>query len=185
MSALENSLQTLTGSIQEYMRFISWNLEEGILSKLKCYASLYAANTEVLHSKQLQLDKFAHDAWRASLESLDILRMIPDQKDNLSLYECLRERLSHLTTLFKKLGKLLAELLLEFSKDENVLYFILRNKEKLDQIFGAGFVKKTFLRMYPKGIEQAEEFVKKRYTVRGFDHLIGSITTKFSELDAN
>lgn len=182
METLQASLEALSGSLQEYMRFISWNLEEGILSKLKCYASLFAANSEFLHSKRLQLEKNASQAWKASLEALDILRLIHEQKQDLSLYENLYHRLNYLTAMFKKLGKLLAELILEFAMDENVLFFILRHKEKLDGIYGEGFVKKMFIKMYPDGINEAEKFVKRKYAKRGFDNLLMIIASKFTEL---
>jgi hypothetical protein len=182
METLQNSLKALSGSLQEYMRFISWNLEEGILSKLKSYAALFAANAEILHSKHLQLEKYANQAWKVSLESLEVLRLIQEQRDDLSLYEDLYQRLSHLTAIFKKLGKLLAELILEFSLDENVLFFILRHKEKLDHIYGTGFVKKTFIKMYPDGIAEAEEYIKRQYANRGFNHLLMVISSKFTEL---
>lgn len=182
MESLQNSLQALSGSLQEYMRFISWNLEEGILSKLKSYTALFAANAEILHSKHLQLEKHANQAWKVSLESLEILRLIQEQKEDLSLYENLYQRLNHLTAIFKKLGKLLAELILEFYLDENVLFFILRHKEKLDCIYGTGFVKKIFIKMYPDGITEAEKYVKKQYANRGFDNLLMVIGSKFTEI---
>lgn len=182
MDNLERSLQTLSGSLQEYMRFFSWNLEEGILSKLKCYTALFAANAEIMHSKHLQLEKYSNQAWKISLESLDMMRLIQHKKNDLSLYESLYQSLSHLTAVFKKFGKLLAELILEFSQDENVLFFVLRHKEKLDCIYGAGFVKKLFIKMYPEGIAEAEQYLKTKYAKRGFNNLLLVIASKFTEL---
>jgi hypothetical protein len=182
MDNLKKSLEILSGSLQEYMRFFSWNLEEGILSKLKIYAALFVANAEILHSKSLQLEKYSNLAWKSSLESLEIMRLIQNQQSDLSLYESLHERLNYLTTIFKKLGRLLAELILEFSLDENVLFFVLRYKEKLDTIYGVGFVKRLFLKMYPEGITEAEKYLKHKYAKRGFNNLLLVITSKFSEL---
>ena len=76
----------------------------------------------------------------------------------------------------------MADLILEFSLDENVLFFILRHKDKLDSIYGEGFVKKIFNKMYPDGINEAENYVKKKYAKRGFHNLLMVIASKFTEL---
>jgi hypothetical protein len=178
---VEKLIHSLAGASHDYMRFFSWNTQEGILSKLKGYTALFASNNK--NNKHGLLEKFANDAWKTSVESLDILYLIRQEKDDMLLLgEALYRKLDVLKTVFKKFGKLVAELILEFSQDENVLFFILKQKSKLEDIYGIGFVKRIFAEMYPEDILKVKHFLKKQYLQRGFGNLLGSISEKCSQL---
>lgn len=66
-----------------------------------------------------------------------------------------------------------------YKKDENVLFFLLMNHEKLDVLFGKQGTAKAFRNTIE--FEEAKRWISKQYEKRGFSHLIPHIHTTIDE----
>lgn len=174
IDALSTHITTLSGSAHDYMRLFAWG-DDGILSKLKNYCSLFAQNSEDYSKVHLAISREANKAWLLSLEVLDLMH------DTHSGEE-LSDAILKIKHTLSRLKRLIAEVVLEFRKDENVLFFILRQHEKLESLHREGFTKKILQKMYPKGLKELERFMIKGYTARGFHHLLPFIRTKIEQL---
>jgi len=70
-----------------------------------------------------------------------------------------------------------------FSDDENILFFLLKNSERIDALNGKGFSEKLLLSMYPGGLDTLLHYLQCRFSERGFSRLLPTITHKLSILD--
>lgn len=172
-----SSIIELTGSCKNSTTFFSWDNENGILARLKNYCACFT-HLDDKKSNLLASEMYfrINQAFLNSLQSLDILRHLNSQEAYL------QKSLKKIVDQMKRFSKALASLLLQFKDDENVIFFLLRHKKELDQIYGKQFVFKLINRMYPKGIEEASNFVLKQYKKRGFHHFIPVIKKKIAEL---
>lgn len=181
---LQLPIRILAGCHKDHSRYFALNQENGIFPRLKAYSAILIHNGEAHDKSLLALNHQITKAWLLCIESLDafsLLQAHPLEKDYLT---ALHRLLKKLMTSTLKLRKLIAEIILSFNADENVLFFVLRHKEQLDKIYGAGFVKKIFRKMYPDGLAKADQFLRHRYTNRGFENLAVVITSKIAELQA-
>jgi len=176
---LKNHITTLSGSAHDYMRLFAWG-DDGILAKLKNYCSLFTQTKINLGHNQEELYKEANKAWLLSLEALDIIRVLSQHKSHSEDALCSITKKMH--NSIEKIRKLLEQIVLHFSHDENILMFILRNQEALEKLHKRNFVKHVLNAMYPKGLEAAQKLLVKKYTARGFSQLIPFIRSKISQL---
>ena len=110
IQSLKKSIQVLSGSSLEYMRYFSWNQEDGILAKLKCYSSFFVENADIPKKTHLSLEQYSNQAWKLCIESLDIIRLITSQPRQKILYETLPLKLGKLMSAIKKIEKLIERL---------------------------------------------------------------------------
>lgn len=183
LNKLGSAISSLTGRTQEYMRIFTWNLNDGILAKLKSYCSYYANNIAAQQPDISAVQKHADRAWINCLESADILRRM-DKSTHIhpSDREELQEKLSRTLQRLQQLASVLSKQLLQFRDDENVLFFLLRFSRSLDSIYEEGFVLKLFSKMFSDGIPAAKAKLSVRYAERKFEHLLPQITQKLSTL---
>lgn len=189
---LKSHIGKLGGSSQDYMRFFSWN-EDGILAKLKNICAFFLQNQDVESKDAQNLHRFSHRAWLLCLRSLDIMRLMEHEYilDNLrkskplsSHYELLLQTLEKIKLSVQRMTRIIARLITLFRDDENVIFFLLRYKEQLNELYGPKFVIKLIIQMYPAGLKEASDFLLKKYANRGFDNLLPIIASKISELEA-
>jgi hypothetical protein len=168
---IEVHLAKLSGGAMEYMRLFSWN-DDSILAKLKNYCHLFLAYE---HEKAKEMSEQADKAWLLSFEAIGELK-----KGNLPE---LNNALSKLNRCLKRIAKLALQMTQHFQRDENVIFFLMRNQEKLDMLYGRKFTKKLLLKMFPDGLEEVQAFLIKKYSLRNFDHLIPLIRKKIIYLN--
>lgn len=72
----------------------------------------------------------------------------------------------------QKLYHLLEKLFEECQKDENLLFFLLKNKAAIDSLMGSDYLYHFLLKIYPKGLSSLEEMLCDHYHERGFFSLI-------------
>jgi hypothetical protein len=191
---LKSCISKLAGSSQEYMRFFSWNNEDGALAKLKNNCAYFSQNSEYEEKDIRNLHRFAHKAWLLCLRALDMMRLIeheslldePNSEESPDSHLALLMQTIHKVNLsIERVAALIVRLFTQFREDENVVFFLLRYKEQLNELYGTNFVFKLLLQMYPKGLKQASHFLLKKYAGRGFDNLLPIIASKISELEAS
>lgn len=169
----------LAGYTQQYMRIFTWNLNDGIIAKLKNYTTYFANNLEKQDTDAANLEHSAERAWFNCLECLDLFQ----EQYSLSFNEtanlpALNKITESLHSRLKKLATVTAQILPEFRDDENALLFLLKHQKELAPIYKPGFLKKLFLTLFPNGKEEAECFLNKRYTGRNFKQILPTITEK-------
>lgn len=176
---LKTHITKLSGSAHDYMRLFAWG-DDGILAKLKNYCALFSQNKIGLGREQFDISREANKAWLLSLEALDIIRVISDQPSKASK-EPISLIIKKIKLTITRLKKLMIKIACHFRNDENVLLFILRHHEGLDQLHRRGFVKILLSEMYPKNINEAQKFLIKKYTARGFTELVPFIRSTFEK----
>lgn len=163
---IANTMAKLSGASSHHMRLFSWGLDSGILARLKNYCAFFSDNLQD-ESDIVAMYRCADKAWLLSLECLD---------------NSTEEGVNKVSSQLSKFGKLVDKVALQFSDDENVVYFFLRHHQEFDQVVSRSFVYKLLNKMYPRGVSEAERFLVSRYSKRGFDSLLPAISSKIVEL---
>ena len=76
----------------------------------------------------------------------------------------------------------LERFLLVCNENENLILFLLKNKEEIDQIMGKGHLRKFLEKMHPEGLEKLGEKMCDRYHQRGFFSQIPEFKLLLSDL---
>lgn len=173
----------LVGTLNDSYRLFTWAPENGSLAKLRSYCSYFAHSADPHDNVLIPLVHAVEQNWLLSLVCLDDIRLIERTKSTPAQRTKLTKSLKELTTGLQKLGKMIAKLIEQFWNDENVIFFILRNTTEFDEIFGDRFVKNLLKKMYLGGVWGAASFLAKRFTKRGFEHLIPIIESRIEEMD--
>lgn len=188
--ALASSMRKLSGAAHENMRLFSWNLEAGALTKLRNYCAFFSQNKEDEDKAPLLMHRYANRSWLLCLQCLDCVRVlqhnllepvlplekIPEVQDLLSITT------DKLFGQVQRFVRLIARRALNFSQDENVLYFFLLQHEEFSKIYGNNFVNTLFEKMFHKGVPEAGQFLLRKYGERGFHDLFPLIASKITEL---
>lgn len=177
------ALRNLVGTLNDPYRLFSWAPENGTLAKLKAYCSYFAHSAEPYDNVLIPLVHTAEQSWLLSMVCLDDLRHFERTKQGGDTPAKLRKSIKELAAALNRLAKLIAKLIEQFWNDENVIYFILRHRDEFDEVFGDKFVKTLLKKMYLGGMWGAASFLSKRFSKRGFDHLISAIEMGIEELE--
>lgn len=181
LTELASSLRKLSGSQADHMSLFNYRNEESILSRLKNYCAFFSQHTDQQSKEAFEMHKYINRAWLACIQSLDMIYLL-DESVTKNCQKNLHKSLVKIVHLMQKFSRVLIKVLMQFKADENIVFYVLRHHTQLDQLFGSQFVYKLLHRMYPKGLDQVAFFLRKRYTLRGFDHLLPVIDTKIAEI---
>lgn len=175
---LTDPILKLVGSMQNSMRLFSWD-EDGLLNKLKNYTALLlqASNRE---KEESELYQEANQAWLLALKAKEFLDAF--HQEHIINIQALMVILGKLQRSIPKFTKLTAKILLKFCKDENVIFFILRYRESMEQLYGKGFVPKILRKMFGRRMLSVRDFLVERYSARGFAHLLPMINDQCEKL---
>lgn len=191
-SAVGSSLQLLRKTllkligITEYDPLInSWTSRVGGLNKLKHYSA--HLNCSLESRKKLIMDvknciNKAHHSALHCQQLADDLQQRPSAYKTPSSFASLFSALDRLIRYTKKSAQLLVPLITSYHEDENVLFFLLTHRHEFDGLYQTDLVRTLFQKMYPEGINSAGEFIKKRYTERGFDSLLPLISQHIAHI---
>jgi hypothetical protein len=119
----------------------SWNFNTTPLRRLHTYFSGLNKESSYLHSIEELIKDHTYS-----------------KKENFEGINCLLQEIS--SHLFDHITL----------PEENLLFFLLRRREELDDLHGKDFVARTFKRLFPEG--DVEEWLSDRFQKRGFTHLI-------------
>lgn len=175
---IEASLALLTGSARNHMGLLSGGSAEGSLGKLKIYSNLFNQNLENSEKYHLTILELTEKIWLGCLRA--IAAWYEDAVDH-TLFSSSIEKIS---ADMRRLAKLIAKAISSFSCDENVIFFVIRYRTRLDHIYGPRFVRKLLTRLYPKGLKGAQQFLTAKYTERGFDHILPLLAKNFEEIES-
>lgn len=186
LELLKASMVKLVGCSKSHMRLFSWNHEDGMLARLKNHC-LYLKEAISFQGKKVnhilcKMQFYINKAFIMCVKGLDLLYLNEKVQITEKKIQNIHKFIDQIISPMQKFSKLAASVMEKFQKDENVLFFILRHKPDLDNLYGTQFVFKLINRMYPKGIDQFSEFLVGRYKIRGFHHLIPKIRNKITEL---
>lgn len=179
------AIRKLVGSAHDPYRLFSWIPEEGILPKLKNYCAYFAQNASPHDKALVPLYRSTEQAWLLSLVCMDDLRLLESQQNLTKQTTHLVKSGKKLFLSIQRLGKIVSKAIEQYWDDENVVFFVLRNKEQFDEIFGNKFVKQLLKRMYPGGIEGARRFLSQQFIQRGFHHLVPIIQARITEIESS
>lgn len=188
LDQLLHSITNLTGStiIQEHC--FSWDAQKGSLSKLRHYCYPFVNRFDSQEKTVINLNVCVSKAFHSALQAREIILHL--QQENQSTkktpdYTVLYQLLDKLIDSINRTSRLILQVIFLFREDENVIYFLLRNKDLLNNIYKTTFIEKLFRKMYPKGIEEAGQMLTKKYSKRGFHNLLNAIARKISNLEPN
>lgn len=166
---LTEHLIRLAGAEQEYMRIFSWIVDSGFLTKLKNYADalLEQSSLEKAHkTAHLKLLETAHRAWSSCLLVLDELRS-PQKKS-----KTLKAQLQQALGAIEDLNPLIQTLIPYYKNNENILFFLLRYKERFDHIHEKDWTAQFLRKLHPQG---TKNYMMGRYKERGFTDVVAQI----------
>lgn len=177
-------LGVLVGRSQEAMRLFSWGEERGYLQKLGSYLTLiYKADSAAVEGEKA-LHREVSKSLLHGVELHEVVCAIAERGEGLSL-EKLEEVASRERKFFAQIERcaaLIPQLVAAFPFDENLLFFLLRHKEKIDCLFSSGYTRDLICAVTEKSCEELQMVVKERYRERGFHFLLPLITKKIGEL---
>lgn len=162
-----------------------WTHSKGSLNKLRHYSYL-------LSQKCIDQDDIANmnvcvsKAFHSALQIRDVIFSLKRQAEDpekIPNYVSLYRLLDRLIDNMKRVSRVLLKILIQFKEDENILFFLLRYKSDLDQLYKTQFVTKILQKMYPEGHSSMKEYIKKQYQQRGFLNLISIIEEQISQLN--
>lgn len=161
LEVVSAALINLTGAANDYMRLFNWNHHDGLLTKLKNNCFLFAQNLPIQDGSMLHV--YADQAWILTSKCLNNVL----QNSTIDA-ELLTQAISDLFSL----GDILKQLIAHFKEDENVIFFIMRQRESIDALYQEPYVRKYLEKIYPEGLRSVSQFLTARYKARGFQHLI-------------
>lgn len=187
LASLESTLPELYACFIQLIGYSSYPhafalFEQGSLSKLKDYCEQFSQNSYPQNKIGLVLYNQVYKLWLKSLyilESLRKLELAIESKEELLL--ALEKELNQFNLLMKRMTKQIPRILAVYQNDENVLYFLLRNQNQLTNIYGSSFILKIFKTLFKKE-RQAFQWLTKRYTERGFNHLMPTLHQQFDQI---
>lgn len=172
------------GDHQELSSSTSWT--RGSLTKLKEYCEQFSRNSSQLQRHSIHLHLAAHQTWLMAMHSFELLKSLQTNCCAKSsgrnfILQSLKRSFHRLLMRFNQLSRYMSRALGHYCNDENVMYFLLRKKELLSEIYGQDFLSKYF-----KGTKKGSNLIDmllNRYQARGFETLLPSIQTHYeSEL---
>jgi hypothetical protein len=177
LQSLFDSLHALLRSDQDTQRPSSSLWIRGPLVKLKDYAEQFSLNTNHQDKQGLLLYTYVHQTWLTGLHALELTHALLSHKTLvankltnsvlLNINRILKQLRNRLKTITKQIPRVLAQ----YRKDETVLFFLLRKKELLLEIYGSDFISKI-LKPSLKLKKDPSELVRERYAQKGFEHVL-------------
>ncbi len=177
-------ISKLVGATHDTMRLFVWSRDTSLLSKFKIYCALYTQNGLTNQQKKwvLQLQQNSNQIWLYCMQCLDLLHALKKDGQNQKTGDSFNKIRAKMLICLTRISKALIPLFDAYSEDENVLFYILRSRAQLDEIFGDNFVAQMLAKMHPKGISGIETLLLDRYSKRGFNHLLPIIQAHISPL---
>lgn len=174
-------LTKLAGTPRQSIHHVSWNYHEGLLAKLKTNCALLLNQADANEKELIALQHYAEKTWAGCVAAVDSFRDLHKDKEK----EHFIQHIDKTSQAMSRFAKLIARIPHIFRDNENVLFCILCYKESLDRLYGPRFVAKLLTKMHPGGFSQLQAFITKKYSERGFHHLIPAIISKITELEVS
>lgn len=183
LNTLTKQITRLAGSAQEYMRLFAGD-DDGIINKLKNYCILFSLQDPIGQKVHGTMIQEASKAWLYSVQALAIIRTLSQQaySPNIAQTTKLPAYLDKIHRCLIRLVHLTGRIAAQFQTNENVVFFLVRNQKAIDALYNEGFVLSLLYKMFQKKISNVREFLVRRYTERGFEHLVPFINASVDQL---
>jgi hypothetical protein len=175
---IQDALTKLLGPTKDIMRLFSWDFNQGLLSKLRTYCTLFLQNADTDGKELIAIQHYADKIWLNCLQAVDALHELP--QDHTSFFSALEKA----STATQRFAKQIVRLIPQFKHDENVIFYVLRNHALFDKVYGNRFTLKLFSKIYPKGVKEGQHFLTTKYAERGFEALLPAINAATAEMEA-
>lgn len=151
----------------------------GSLTKLKEYCEQFSHNSLNTHKQTVYLHMAAHQMWLMAVHSFELLNSLHPhdcarQSGRHVIVHSLKRSFHRLMMRFNQLSRHLSRAIRDYGNNENVIYYLLRRKEWLADIYG-----QDFLYQYFKGTKKGFHLIDvllNRYQARGFETLLPSLS---------
>lgn len=140
---------------------------ERLLDKLFYYVEILIAFSSIKESEIVQ----AVEEMRKSICSAQSKMMVWKKQARYPLKEMLEQLMHLFSNLFRQLSRFfhaLVPFLREARSDENVLLFLIENRESFNQYLGMGTIEEMLSSFFPAGFDQLRAVIFEGYTKRGF-----------------
>lgn len=183
LAQLTSKIVKLSGSAQGYLRLFAWT-EDGILAKIKNYCTFLYQEGGLHNQDHVDMHREADNAWLYSLQAFDTVQLIARQLPEGAIWDptLLSQLVLKINRSILRFSRLTTKAIMQFHRNENVLFFILRHHTQFDELYGAHSVKKLLQKMFTNSLEEARHFLSKKYIDRGFGNLESLIKEKIAEL---
>lgn len=149
---------------------------KGPLTKLKLYCEQFTYNTQYQNKSSLAVCTNVYQAWIIALHTLELLNLLEQSSHTTipgSLLLELKRILRRLDQRMRHVTKQIPRLLNAYRDNENVIYFLLKKRRQLSEIYGEETINKAFKDLFNKN--SFSELIIQRYSRRGFEHLLPTI----------
>lgn len=163
-----------------------WTHDKGSLNKLRHYCYLLShrlPDQEDVLNLNIAVSKAFHSALQIREVIFSLQRQLEDI-ERVPNYVSLYQLLDRVIDNIRRVSRLILRILVQFKDDENVLYFLLKYRTDLDQLYKTQFVARILKKMFPNGSEDAKNLMIQKYSERGFHHLLDSISSNLLSLKA-
>ena len=187
--ALLDQLTELAGVATDLAPSLPWGSGGGYLSSFYHYCQVLARKPKGRTKNHSKLFQGIGKSYQASLKCRNALLLAKDSKNNFDLSssdkKMITRSLNQLFRAFHRMADQLTHCILEYSQDENVVFFLLRYHEDWDNLFDVPVVASILEKMYPRGLMDVESLLSRRYAKRGFEHILPIISQKAAQLAVN
>lgn len=152
---------------------------KGPFAKLKSYVFHYAKNDTASNKIPLQLLTNLHALELSIIRMIELLKIFEEKMaDNKLINRQIHKEIKLFFETFEEIIEQIPKMIIPYLDNENLLLFLFRKKESIQQIFGVDFLKtlKRYhsMKKFVNSKDLLEQMVK-RYTKRGFAHLANLI----------
>lgn len=155
--------------------------DDGLLSKFQ-NSCLHLPNEQFKGPLSIQrLSNYVQKVFKLSCQTWNSIENMDASSDMAFFFS---EPLEKIQKYLRKIGQLLSRLFLQFDTDEKVLLYLLQNHEFISTVYPNRFVINLLSQMFPNGISEAEEFIARQYTRRGYHQLIPLISEASQKLQS-
>lgn len=141
-----------------------WAMPSGAFNKIKEYENLLKRN----FSEEAKVIKVFEDTLKKILISWEKKKRLPHKS---SFAKTLRQLYSALEPLLETC-----------KKNENLIFFLLKHRKKIDAMMHEGYFRDYLLRIYPCGLEVLGEKMCDKYHQRGFIAQVAELKFLITEL---
>lgn len=144
--------------------------KKGALTKLKNYSEQFSFNASHQNRAGLSLYSCIKQLWLSAFNSLEILShsLLPTA---FTQKVFLRKNLTSFIQKLTQMSKLLTRLICLYRNNDKVIFFVLKNKERMAKTYGEDFLEK-FFKLTPKKQHLVSGQFTKNFQETGLEHLI-------------
>jgi hypothetical protein len=161
-----------------------WSKKEGSFQRLSHFSFLFSKKAEGMARNTKQLSVVTSQACHHAFLIQEAIYIFKTHR-SLFNFQQLETKLNLLVKNKLQLGKVIQSIAEKYMNNENIIFFLLKNKKLFDQNLSSLFLIDIFLTAFPKGKNEIKDFLIQKYTERKFHHLIPEIETSISSLGAN